>query len=89
MPETDRLYHTKTNCFQYNIKSVTAYWVSSSEEYNNARVQPLENTFENQNMVLIDKEANHQRRSAVLIENGFTKGMLLRFKLSNQQHRNN
>ena len=42
----------------------------------NARVQGFidKNTFENQNMVLIDKGRTINERSAVLIENGIYKG---------------
>lgn len=71
------LYHSKTNCFQYSIKECDGACIGkvSPEEYN-ARVQNFieKNTFENQNMVLIDKGRTISERSAVLIENGIYKG---------------
>ena len=71
------LYHTKTNCFQYSIKECDGACIGevSPAEYN-ARVQNFieKNTFENQNMVLIDKGRTISERSAVLIENGIYKG---------------
>lgn len=71
------LYESKTNCFQYNIKECDGACMGeiSPEEYN-ARVQGFidENSFENQNMVLIDKGRTINERSAILIENGVYKG---------------
>jgi DNA polymerase-3 subunit epsilon len=71
------LYSTKTNCFQYSIKECDGACLGaiSPEEYN-ARVQAFieKNSFENQNMVLIDKGRSISERSAVLIENGIYKG---------------
>ncbi len=71
------LYVTKTNCFQYTIKECDGACTGkiTPEEYN-ARVQGFidKNTFENQNMVLIDKGRTINERSAVLIENGIYKG---------------
>ncbi|OAB29742.1 DNA polymerase-3 subunit epsilon [Flavobacterium fryxellicola] len=71
------LYSTKTNCFQYSIKECDGACLGaiSPEEYN-ARVQGFieKNSFENQNMVLIDKGRSISERSAVLIENGIYKG---------------
>ncbi|MFH6971458.1 exonuclease domain-containing protein [Flavobacterium petrolei] len=71
------LYHTKTNCFQYSIKECDGACIGMvpPEEYN-ARVLSFieKNSFENQNMVLIDKGRTISERSAVLIENGIYKG---------------
>ena len=71
------LYVTKTNCFQYTIKECDGACIGavSSEEYN-ARVQNFidKNSFENQNMLLIDKGRNISERSVVMIENGIYKG---------------
>ncbi|RKS93939.1 DNA polymerase-3 subunit epsilon [Flavobacterium limicola] len=71
------LYHTKTNCFQYSIKECDGACIGmvSPKEYN-ARVLSFieKNSFENQNMVLIDKGRTISERSAVLIENGIYKG---------------
>jgi DNA polymerase-3 subunit epsilon len=71
------LYVSKTNCFQYNIKECDGACIGevSVEEYN-TRVQEFidKNSFENQNMVLIDRGRTINERSAVLIENGIYKG---------------
>ena len=71
------LYVTKTNCFQYTIKECDGACIGavSSEEYN-ARVQNFidKNSFENQNMLLIDKGRTLSERSVVMIENGIYKG---------------
>ena len=71
------LYHSKTNCFQYNIKECDGACIGeiSPEEYN-TRVQGFidKNSFENQNMVLVDRGRTINERSAVLIENGIYKG---------------
>ncbi|MFV8346408.1 exonuclease domain-containing protein [Flavobacterium sp. ZB4P13] len=71
------LYVSKTNCFQYNIKECDGACIGeiSAEEYN-ARVQGFieNNSFENQNMVLVDRGRTINERSAVLIENGIYKG---------------
>jgi len=71
------LYVTKSNCFQYTIKECDGACIGavSSEEYN-ARVQSFieKNSFENQNMLLIDKGRTISERSVVMIENGIYKG---------------
>ncbi len=71
------LYASKTNCFQYTIKECDGACVGeeSPEEYN-SRVQAFidKNSFDNQNMILIDKGRTISERSAVLIENGIYKG---------------
>jgi DNA polymerase-3 subunit epsilon len=71
------LYVSKTNCFQYSIKECDGACIGqiTPEEYN-ARVQGFidKNSFENQNMVLVDKGRTINERSAVLIENGIYRG---------------
>jgi DNA polymerase III subunit epsilon len=71
------LYETKNECFQYKIKECDGACIGkvSAEDYN-ARVQEFidKNTFENQNMIIIDKGRNISEKSAVLIENGVYKG---------------
>lgn len=71
------LYVTKSNCFQYTIKECDGACIGavSAEEYN-ARVQSFieKNSFENQNMLLIDKGRTISERSVVMIENGIYKG---------------
>ncbi|RTZ06253.1 exonuclease domain-containing protein [Flavobacterium sp. GSP6] len=71
------LYVSKTNCFQYTIKECDGACISkvSPEEYNIRVLTFVEkNSFENQNMILIDKGRAISERSAVLIENGIYKG---------------
>ena len=71
------LYITKNECFQHKIKECDGACIGkiSPEEYN-ARVQEFidKNSFENQNMVIIDKGRSISERSAILIENGIYKG---------------
>jgi DNA polymerase III epsilon subunit family exonuclease len=71
------LYITKAACFQYNIKECDGACIGqiTPEEYN-ARVHQFidKNTFENQNMVLIDRGRTINERSAILIENGIYRG---------------
>lgn len=79
MSKLTGLYETKKECFQYKIKECDGACIGkiSHEEYN-SRVQEFINSysFENQNMVLIDRGRTINERSAVLIENGIYKGML-------------
>ena len=71
------LYQTKKECFQYKIKECDGACIGqiSPEEYN-IRVQNFidNNTYQNQNMIVIDKGRSSSERSAVLIENGIYKG---------------
>lgn len=71
------LYATNQECFQYKIKECDGACIEiiSSETYN-LRVQEFVNTnsFENQNMILIDKGRSIDERCAVLIENGIYRG---------------
>jgi DNA polymerase-3 subunit epsilon len=71
------LYQTKSECFQYKIKECDGACIGnvSPEEYN-LRVHDFitKNSFEKQNMVLIDRGRTINERSAILIENGIYKG---------------
>ena len=71
------LYQTNADCFQFKIKECDGACIGkiTTEEYN-ARVQKLivENSFENKNLVLLDRGRNINERSVVLIENGIYKG---------------
>jgi DNA polymerase-3 subunit epsilon len=71
------LYQTNSDCFQYKIKECDGACIGKilPEEYNK-RVQKFiaENSFENKNIVLLDRGRNVNERSAVLIENGIYKG---------------
>jgi DNA polymerase-3 subunit epsilon len=71
------LYQTNSDCFQYKIKECDGACIGkiTPEEYNN-RVEKYiaENSFENQNRILIDLGRTINERSAILIENGIYKG---------------
>lgn len=71
------LYDTKKSCFQYDIKQCYGACIDKEkpEEYNQ-RVQTFitENSFQNNNMVIVDKGRSIEEKSAVLIENGVYKG---------------
>ncbi|MFC6877962.1 exonuclease domain-containing protein [Flavobacterium myungsuense] len=71
------LYITKSECFQYKIKECDGACTGKiSALVYNERVQSYidKNSFENQNMVLIDRGRTINERSAILIENGIYKG---------------
>jgi DNA polymerase-3 subunit epsilon len=71
------LYETKAECFQYKIKECDGACTGKiSAVVYNSRVQEFINkhSFENQNMVLIDRGRTINDRSAILIENGIYKG---------------
>lgn len=71
------LHITKKECFQYNIKQCNGACLNleSQEDYN-ARVQEFldRNTFENQNMIIVDRGRKISEKSVVLIENGVYQG---------------
>ena len=71
------LFDTKNGCFQYKIKECNGacLGIESPETYNE-RVQEFitENSFKNNNMVLLDRGRTFDERSAILIENGVYKG---------------
>ena len=71
------LYETKNACFQYKIKECNGACIGEeSPEIYNEKVKEFlaENSFENQNMVIVDRGRTHNERSAVLIESGIYKG---------------
>jgi DNA polymerase-3 subunit epsilon len=71
------LYETQNGCFQHKIKECNGacLGIESPEEYNQ-RVEDFINemTFENNNMIIIDRGRKVDERSAILIENGIYKG---------------
>ena len=72
------IYDTKSNCFNYTIKQCEGACISeeSPKEYNK-RVSMLieKNSYDNQNMVIVDRGRDVDERSAILIENGVFKGL--------------
>jgi DNA polymerase-3 subunit epsilon len=72
------LYPTKKSCFNYSIKQCdgACIQIENVTQYN-CRIQALltKNSYDNQNMVVIDKGRDIDERSAILIENGIFKGL--------------
>jgi len=71
------LYETKNGCFQLKIKECNGACIGKElpEPYNE-RVEEFiqKSSFDNNNMVIVDRGRNVSERSAVLIENGIYKG---------------
>ena len=71
------LYQSEAECFQYKIKECDGACIgkTSTAEYN-VRVQEFVaiNTFENKNLMIIDRGRTINERSAILIENGVYQG---------------
>ena len=83
------LYQTKSECFQHKINECDGACTGKiSPEIYNARVQEFitKNSFENQNMIIIDKGRTISEKSAILIENGIYKGYAF-YDLNYQIHR--
>ena len=72
------LYPTKSNCFNYTIKECNGACIQEEDilDYNN-RVQKIidKYSYDNQNMVIIDRGRDIDERSAILIENGVFRGL--------------
>ncbi|WP_117880629.1 exonuclease domain-containing protein [Aureibaculum luteum] len=72
------IYNTKTNCFSYTIKACNGACIDAEnpEEYNKRVNQVIDkHSFENKNMVIVDKGREYDEHSALLIENGIFKGI--------------
>jgi len=71
------LYQSNAECFQFKINECNGACIQqeSPQEYN-LRVQEFisKNSFDNKNLMLIDRGRNVNERSAILIENGVYKG---------------
>lgn len=71
------LYETQNGCFQHKIKECNGACLGKEapEEYNQRVEEFINNmTFENNNMIVIDRGRRVDERSAILIENGIYKG---------------
>jgi len=72
------LYPSKTNCFNYTIKSCNGACIQEEapNDYNH-RVKQLiaKNSYDSQNMLIIDRGRDVDERSVVYIENGVFKGL--------------
>ncbi len=88
-PKLSGINIAKSDCFSYKTKQCDGACIGkiSPQEYN-VRVQEFidKNTFENQNMVLIDRGRSISEHSAVLIENGNYKGYCF-YDLNYQIHK--
>ncbi len=72
------LYKSDSSCFNYNIEECNGACIQEEDpEVYNERVQQLiaKNSYENKNMVIIDRGREVDERSAILIENGIFKGI--------------
>jgi len=83
------LYTTKTNCFNYTIKTCKGACINkeTNELYNNRATKLItKNSFESQSFLIIDKGREIDERCAILIENGIFKGFTfynLNFQVNN------
>lgn len=71
------LYKTKTSCFHYEVKKCEGACIGEeSPENYNQRVNQLlkKHSYDQQNMVIVDRGRDIDERSAILIKNGIFKG---------------
>lgn len=72
------LQKTKTSCFSHDVKACNGACVEKEtpNDYNQ-RVEQLiaRNSYENKNMVIVDRGRDVDERSAILIQNGIFKGL--------------
>ncbi|MUU76862.1 exonuclease domain-containing protein [Winogradskyella endarachnes] len=72
------LYNTKTSCFKYEVKECEGACINkeSAEDYNK-RIEQLKDkySYDNKNMLIIDKGREISEKVVFLIENGIFKGM--------------
>ena len=72
------LYATKTSCFKYDVKECFgACIIEEPSKAYNKRVNALieKHSYENKNMLIIDKGREIEEKSVFLIENGIFRGM--------------
>jgi len=83
------LYNTKKSCFNHTIKACNGACINkeSAELYNErARQLISKNSFENKNIIIIDKGREIDEHCAILIEDGIFKGLTffnLNFQVNN------
>lgn len=73
----NQLHNSKSNCFQYTIKECNGACIldEAPESYNKRVKEAIDKySYENKNMLIVDKGRTHDERSAILIENGIYKG---------------
>jgi len=72
------VYPTKSSCFNYTIKQCFGACIEKEipADYNQRTAKIIDkHSFENQNMVIVDRGRAIDERSAILIENGVFKGI--------------
>ncbi|MEY8848697.1 exonuclease domain-containing protein [Psychroserpens sp. XS_ASV72] len=85
------LYPSESNCFNYTIKQCHGACISKepSDIYNKRVEQLIHNySYENQNMIIVDRGRDIDERSLVYIENGQFKGLGffdLNYQITNQE----
>ena len=85
------LYETQNGCFQHKINECNGACLGKEnpEDYNQRVEEFLHDmTFENQNMVVVDRGRKVSERSAILIENGIYKGYCfydLNYQITNME----
>jgi DNA polymerase-3 subunit epsilon len=73
----NELYRSQSHCFQYTIKECNGACIQEETVVSyNSRVQEAitKYSYDNKNMLIIDKGRVHDERSAILIEDGIYKG---------------
>lgn len=72
------LYNTKTSCFKYDVKECNGACIKEeTPESYNKRVNELieKHSYNNKNMLLVDRGRDVNEKSVILIENGIFKGL--------------
>ena len=72
------LYPTKSNCFNYTIKSCNGACISeeTTDDYNKRAEELIaKNSYDNKNMLIIDQGRSVDEKSVIYIENGIFKGL--------------
>lgn len=75
--KVNELYQSKSHCFQYTIKECDGACIQEEDIVSyNKRVQEAiaKYSYQNKNMLIIDKGRVHDERSAILIEDGVYRG---------------
>ncbi len=71
------MYKTDGSCFSYDVKKCKGACVNEEtpEEYNKRVMQVIDaHSYDNKDMIIIDRGRDVDERSAILIENGEYKG---------------
>ncbi len=72
------IYKTKSSCFNYDVKKCNGACIREEtvEKYNARVIELIDKySYQNQNMIIIDRGRDIDERSAILIKNGIFKGL--------------